>query len=285
MTEMPPQKLESLDRAMRLSNLRHELEEKSFYAAATAGEIGMSLGETAGLAAAKRRLIEDAAVVAPLAGHILRGSRIGCDLIDDAYSREGAVSCFRVHEVLRKTRRHPEARILLNGSPIAREELLALYKMLTPNTNLEPLSRLTMYTLPRILMAAAAGGIIAGAWTGQGETPPVPISFGAALIGAGLVAAGMSLLGQFAHSRNIFRTAPWNAALYNDLNFFLYRQDPTLLYLARREFMERNHFIKGGLKGRRYHERAVAIERGAYTDVLRGNRDRLLAAGGRPTAT
>lgn len=279
MTASPPEKLESLDRAMRLSNLCHELKERSFYAAATACEAGASLGETVGLAEGKRRLIQDALVVAPLASHIVRGSRIACDLIEDAYSREGAVTCFRVHEVLRKTRRHPEARILLNGSPIAREELLTLYKMLTPNTNLEPLSRLTMYTLPRILLAAAAGGIIAGAWTGQGETPPVPVDFGAALIGAGLVAAGMSLLGQFAHSRNIFKTAPWNAALYNDAHFFLYRQDPALLYLARREFMERNHFIKGGLKGRRYHERAVAIESGTYTEALRRRRDQLLSRG------
>jgi len=276
MTALPPEKLESLERAMRLSNLRHDLEERSFYAAATAGEAGAALGETVGLAEAKRRLVEDALVVAPLASHIVRGSRIACEMIDDAYSCEGAVSCFRVHEVLRKTRRHPEARILVNGSHLAREELLAQYKMLVPNTNLEPLSRLTMYTLPRILLAAAAGGIIAGAWVGKGETPPVAMDFGAALIGAGLVAAGMSLLGQFAHSRNIFKTAPWNAALYNDLHFFLYRQDPTLLYLARREFMERNHFIKGGLKGRRYHERAAAIENGTYTDVLRRQRDQVL---------
>ena len=90
----------------------------------------------------------------------------------------------------------------------------------------------------------------------------------------------MSLLGQFALSRNVFKTAPWNAALYNDMNLLLYRQDPALLYLARREFQERNHFIKGGLNGRRYHERARAIESGAYVDVLRRHREQLLARRG-----
>ena len=80
----------------------------------------------------------------------------------------GRSPAFRVHEILRKTRRHPEARILLNDQPVAREELLAMYRMLVPNTNLEPLPRFTLYTLPRILLAAVVGGIVAGAWMGRG---------------------------------------------------------------------------------------------------------------------
>ena len=262
---------------MRLSNLRHALELHSFYGAATAGEAGVPLGETVRLAEAKRQLIDDAVVVAPLAAHVVRGSRIECSLAEDEYACHGAVTCFRVHEILRKTRRHPEARILLNDQPVAREELLAMYRMLVPNTNLEPLPRFTLYTLPRILLAAVVGGIVAGAWMGQGDSPEVWMDFRAALIGGGLVGAAMSLLGQFALSRNVFKTAPWNAALYNDMNLLLYRQDPSLLYLARREFQERNHFIKGGLNGRRYHERARAIESGAYVDVLRRQREQRLA--------
>ena len=87
----------------------------------------------------------------------------------------------------------------------------------------------------------------------------------------------MSMLGQVALSRNMTKTAPWNVALYNDVNLLLYRRDPSLLYLARNEYLEKNHFIKGGLNGRRYHERARAIESGAYVDVLRRRRERLLA--------
>ncbi len=261
---------------MYLSNLRHDVEQQSFYGVATQCEKDVPLTETVRLAETKRRLIDDLVVVAPLAAHIVRGSRIACDTIDDEYSRAGPVTCFRVHEVLRKTRRHPEARIVLNDTPVAREELLALYRMLTPNTNLEPMSPLTLYTLPRILLAAAAGGIIAGGWSGQQQAPPVAFDPNAALYGFGLVAAVMSLLGQFALSRNVFKTAPWNAAIYNDVNLLLYRRDPSLLYLARREYIERNQFIKGGLKGRRYHERALAIETGAYFDALRRHREQLL---------
>ena len=40
------------------------------------------------------------------------------------------------------------------------------------------------------------------------------------------------------------------------------------------------HFIKGGLNGRRYHERAVAIESGAYVDVLRRHREQVLTRRG-----
>ena len=61
------------------------------------------------------------------------------------------------------------------------------------------------------------------------------------------------------------------------MNLLLYRRDPALLYLARVEFMERNQFIKGGLNGRRYHERARAIESGDYVEGLRRRRERLLA--------
>jgi hypothetical protein len=277
MTAGPADNLEALDRAMHLSDLSHELIERTFYYAAMAREKEMPLGETARLAEAKRRLIDDVVMVAPLAAHIVRGSRIACADVDDEFTREGPVTCFRVHEILRKTRRHPEARILLNGNAIAREELLAMYRMLTPNTNLEPLSRFTLYTLPRILLIGLVGGVVAGGWMGRQQTPEVWIDFRAALIGGGLVAAAMSLLGQLALSRNMSKTAPWNVALYNDVNLLLYRRDPALLYLARIEFLERNHFIKGGLNGRRYHERAQAIENGAYLEVLRRNRERLLA--------
>lgn len=273
--------MEALDHAMHLSDLRHELTERSFYYAATVRENEVPLGETTRLAEAKRRLIDDVVMVAPLAAHIVRSSRIACADVDDEFARKGPVTCFRVHEILRKTRRHPEARILLNDISIAREELLAMYRMLTPNTNLEPLSPFTLYTLPRILLVGLVGGVVAGAWMGRQHTPVVRIDLRAALIGGGLAAAAMSLLGQFALSRNMARTAPWNAALYNDANLFLYRRDPALLYLARREFMERNHFIKGGLNGRRYHERAKAIESGAYLEVLRRQRERLLARGAR----
>lgn len=276
MTASPADNLASLDRAMHLANLRHAFEEATFYAAAVAQERGVPLGETAALTEVKRRLIEDAVAVAPLAAHIVRGARIECSLAADPYACHGAVTCFRVHEILRKTRRHPEARILLNDTPLPREQLLAMYRLLVPNTNLEPLSRLNLYTLPRIVTAAVAGGVIAGAWAGRAQTPEVALDFRAGLMGGAFVGAVLSLLGQFSLSRNVFKTAPWNAALYNDANLLLYRQDPAALFLARREFMARNHFIKGGLNGRRYHERAQAIEAGAYADVLRRRREQLL---------
>jgi hypothetical protein len=277
MTAGSADNMEALDRAMQLANLRHDLEEHTFYYEATAREKELPLGETARLAESKRRLIERVVMVAPLAAHIVRGSNIVYADSNDEYSREGPVTCFRVHEILRKTRRHPEARILLNGLAIPREELLAMYRMLTPNTNLEPLSRFTLYTLPRILLIGLAGGVVVGAWMGRQHTPEVWIDLRAALIGGGLAAAAISLLGQLTLSRNMAKTAPWNAALYNDVNLLLYRRDPALLYLARVEFMERNQFIKGGLNGRRYHERARAIESGDYVEGLRRRRERLLA--------
>jgi hypothetical protein len=277
MTAATADNIEPLDRAMRQANLRHELEEHSFYYAATTCEKGMSPAETTRLAEAKRQLIDDVVVVSPLAAHIVRGSRIACADIHDEYSCEGAVTCFRVHEILRKTRRHPEARIVLNESPVAREELLKMYRLLVPNTNLEPLSPFTLYSLPRILLAALVGGVVAGSWVGRDHSPEVWMDFRAALVGAAAVAAALSLLGQFALSRNFARTAPWNAALYNDVNLLLYQRDPALLYLARPEFMERNHLIKGGLNGRRYHERARAVESAGYLEVLLRRREQLLA--------
>jgi len=283
MSAAPADNLEMLDRTMRLANVRHELEEKSFYYLATAGEDAVPLAETAALAGPRRQLIDDVLATAPLAAHIVRGARIACPEIDDEFAREGLVTCFRVHEILRKTRRRPEARILLDGKPVARRELLAMYRLLTPNTNLEPLSPYTLYTLPRILAAAVIGGVVIGGWAGHEQSPETWMDLRAACFGGGLVAAMMSLLGQFAWSRNLARAAPWNVALYNDVNFVLYQREPELLYLARVELIERNHLIKGGLNGRRYHERARAIETGAYIDVLKHRRKELLgqAAGGR----
>ena len=279
MSAAPTDNLEMLDRTMRRANVRHELEERSFYYLAAAGEKGVPLSDTTALVEAKRRLIEDVVATAPLAAHIVRGARIACPDIDDDYSGEGPATCFRVHEILRKTRRHPEARILLDGQPVARRELLAMYRLLTPNTNLEPLSPYTLYTLPRILATGLVGGVVIGAWAGREQVPETSINLRAAYIGGGLVAGTMALLGQFAWSRNLAKAAPWNVAIYNDVNLLLYQRDPALLYLARCGIMERNHLIKGGLNGRRYHERARAIETGAYFEVLKRRREHLLNRG------
>jgi len=284
MSAAPADNLEMLDRTMRLANVRHELEEKSFYYLATAGEKEVPLADTTALAESRRRLIDDVVATAPLAAHIVRGARIACPEIEDDFSQEGLTTCFRVHEILRKTRGRPEARILLDEKPVARRELLAMYRLLTPNTNLEPLSPYTLYTLPRILATALVGGVVIGGWAGHEQTPESWMDFRAACFGAGLVAAAMSLLGQFAWSRNLARAAPWNVALYNDVNFVLYQRDPKLLYLARVELVERNHLIKGGLNGRRYHERAHAIETGAYVEVLKYRRQKLLERGGAAAA-
>ena len=51
------------------------------------------------------------------------------------------------------------------------------------------------------------------------------------------------------------------------------------LSLARREFMKRNHFIKGGPNGCRHHERAVAIENGTCAAMLRRRREQVLGRG------
>ena len=277
MNAAPSDNLDMLDRTMRLANVRHECEQQSFYYLLIGAEKAVPLTETEALVTSKRRIIEDVVATSPLAAMIIRGSRIACVDIKDAYSCEGPATCFRVHEVLRKTRRHPEARILVDGSAIARRDLLAMYRLLTPNTNLEPLSPFTLYTLPRILLTGIVGGIVVGAWMGREQTPETSINARAAIIGGGLIAATMCLLGQFALSRNLCKAAPWNAAQYNDVNLLLFRQDPALLYLAREEFIERNHLIKGGMNGRRYHERSRAIESGAYVDVLRRRRAELLA--------
>ena len=280
MTTAPSDGLDALDQAMRHANLRHDLEERSFYQAARSLERQFPLTATTELAEAKRRLIADTVAVAPLAAHIVKGSRIACPDLADPYAREGAASCFRVHEILRKTRRHPEARILLHETPIAREELLKLYRLLTPNTNLEPFSPFTLYTLPRIVLASVAGGIVLGVWMGREDSAELAFDLRAAVVGGGVLAVGLTLLGQFAHGRNLARTAPWNAALYNDLQFFLYQRQPDQLHLARAEYLERNQLVKGGLNGRRYHERAAAIEAGAYVEVLRRRREQQLAAAG-----
>jgi hypothetical protein len=273
-------KMEPLDRAMHLSNLRHDLAEQTFYALACALDREIPAADTARLAEAKRRLIADTVEVLPLAAGIVAGDRLACESIADPFVRDGAASCFRVHEILRKTRRHPEARILLGTVTIPREALLAQYRQLVPNTNLEPLSPYTPFTLPRILAVSGVGGVIAGGWAGREQVPEVWFDPLAGLIGTATVAVCFSLLGQLALSRNPFRTAPWNAAICNDVHFALYRRDPAALHLARGEFVERNHFIKGGLNGRKYIERSEAIASGAYLDVLRHRAATPPAAGG-----
>ena len=142
--------------------------------------------------------------VAPLAAHIVRGSRIACADINDEYAREGPSpvsafmkSCARRAGIPRRgfsSTTSRRARGTARDVPDAHAQHQSRAAL-----PVHAVSRCRASCWPRWWAASWRG------WMGREHSPEVWMDFRAALIGGGLVGAAMSLLGQFALSRNVSR--------------------------------------------------------------------------------
>lgn len=223
--------------------------------------------EAAEALARKKAYFVDEAKANPLAREILRGGTVICD----GYSAGGHGSFlagpptfFRTHELLRKTR-SKNLPVRLGEHEYPHNEVVAMFARCIPNVRLchNPWCSLGNYTMS--LGLAWGGSVLAALIVARSWDSEVLLDH-AVLYHMGLYLTIAALLyTTFKQNRDLRRTAPWNAAMYVDLNADMIRRDLPLAAAARKEAVPRQGLLK---VEKFYYDLARKIERHGFDDEL-----------------
>jgi hypothetical protein len=189
----------------------------------------------------KKAYLQAAAKDNPLAREILNNGSVACDLLDKTGHRAflvGPPTFFRVHELLRRTRKK-NLPIQIGGKEFSHNDVVALYERCVPNVRLfhAPWCSPSRYT--------ASLGL---AWTSTlltahivGRNADIPTHFDSGVLYyMGLYTSVVALLyTAFKTNRDVRHAAPWNTALYLDLNVDLVRRDQPSAAVATKDVLPR----------------------------------------------
>ena len=177
----------------------------------------------------------------PLAREILRGGQVTCDSLPKPVANNillGPATFFRVHELLRKTR-SKNFPLQIGGREFPHNAVVDLYERCMPNVQLHhaPWCSLAHYTTS---LGLAWGGsllvaLIAGS-SGDGRAALDPRVLHYMGIYTTLAALLYTALKK---NRDVRHSAPWNTAIYLDLNTDLVRRDQPAVAAATKEFIPR----------------------------------------------
>jgi len=182
----------------------------------------------------------------PLVKEILAGGRVSFDDLD-ALDRsgfcEGPATFFRTHEILRKHRKS-ETPILIGKREYSHDEVSAMFDRCIPNAKLAQLPWCSLARLRISLGLAWAATLVVAHITAQGAEgedlfdPFVLYYTGSITTVAALI---YTILKQ---NRDVRHAAPWNSAMYLDLNADLVRRNSLALAVARKEFVPQERPFK-----------------------------------------
>jgi hypothetical protein len=185
------------------------------------------------------------------------------------------VTCFAVHELLRRTRFNRDFADLsspgvltLDGERVSHDQLLSWYQELVPNTNLtKAYDRSFLIENPAV--APVLGGILVGGFTAMDAEPEQwPQVIGAGIVGAGVIGAILFGLNRANYGRRLTATAPWNSSLYVDTNLVLLSDHPDELHLGSRAVVPRPQVAGWKLKSK-YYPLIRQLADGAYYHNLK----------------
>lgn len=224
----------------------------------------------------KQRTLGFAVAHNPLAAAIVERRPLSSDhaLLAERPFIGQPVTCFGVHEVLRRTRFHRDfadggsAGVLMLGTErVTHDQLLSWYRELVPNVNLYRVyDRSVLFEKP--LVAPVLAGVVTGVLVATDAEPGE--GFQILCAGAlGAVAFGVVLysVNRSKYGRQLHRTAPWNSSLYVDINLALLRDRPADLHLGCRASIPRPHLAGWKLKSRYYALAQQGID-GTYVAAL-----------------
>jgi len=225
----------------------------------------------------KRELLELIVAHNPLAQAIVDCQRLTspCDSLRYLPFNGLPVTCFGVHEFLRKTRFNRDfadagspGELFLGDTRVSFDRLLSLYKELVPNTNLEKAYNRSFF-LENPLVAPVLSGVVVGGITAIDSEPgQLPHIIGAGGVGAAVIGAILFGLSRHKYGRDVTKTAPWNSSLYVDTHLAMLRDHPHELFMASRATIPRPKVA--GLKlPIAYYPEAIGVIDGTYYSNLR----------------
>ena len=190
----------------------------------------------------KKAYFQEEAKTNPLAREILNNGRIDCDLVDKTKGHHtflvGPPTYFRVHELLRRTRKK-NLPLQIGGQEFSHNQVVDLFERCVPNVQLHhaPWCSLARYTTS--LGLAWTSTLLTAHLVGRNADQSILLDLGI-LCQMGLYTTLLALLfTAFKTNRDVRRAAPWNTALYLDLNVDLVRRDLGSVAVAHKDILPR----------------------------------------------
>ena len=227
----------------------------------------MDAGEATSAVAQKQAYFAAEAKVNPLVQEILSGGTVtpvGGIKNDPEGFLTGPATFFRTHEILRKTRR-ANTPLCIGRHEYSHDEVAEMFARCMPNAKLAhvPWCSLGRY---RISLGLAWGATLltshfsARAAEGDELLDPFVLYYtGSITTVAALVYTTLK------QNRDVRQAAPWNSAMYLDLNADLVRRNSPALAAARKEFVPQEKPFK---TPRFYYDLARKIEAHAFDGEL-----------------
>lgn len=207
----------------------------------------LELAAAAEIIAAKKAYFAAEAEKNPLVRAILAGGEVTFEACKDCRRPTGFLAgpatFFRTHEILRKTRR-ANTPLRIDGAEYPHCAVAEMFARCMPNARLQhvpwysPARYTTSLALGWALTLVTAHLVARDAEDGRLFDSAVVYYLGLTLTGAALVQSALK------QNRDVRRAAPWNSALYLDLNADLLRRDSPALAVARKEYLPRQRPVK-----------------------------------------
>lgn len=189
----------------------------------------------------KRAYLNEEAKGNPLLREILLSGSVACEFVPKTGHRSflnGPATFFRTHELLRQTRKK-NLPLQIGGAEFSHNDVVDLYERCVPNVRLRhaPWCSLSRYTTS-VGLAWTSTLLVSHIVARSGNDESV-LDRGV-LYYMGLYTTLMALLyTAFKTNRDVRQSAPWNTALYLDLNVDLVRRDAPAAAAACKDVLPR----------------------------------------------
>ncbi|MFO1447908.1 MAG: hypothetical protein U1F61_07095 [Opitutaceae bacterium] len=216
----------------------------------------------------KRAFFTDEATQNPLVDEILKGGRIRAhemERFDRHGFGDGPATFFRAHELLRWTR-SANVPLLIGEREFSHTAVAEMFSRCVPNAKLQHIPWFSMARYSTSL-ALAWGGTALVAHLFARENGGETVFDRMVLSRLGLLATAVAVVtSALKANRDPRHAAPWNSAMYLDINAQLLRRNSTALGLARKEFVPNQRPFK---KPAFYYALARDVEATGYEAQLR----------------
>jgi hypothetical protein len=195
----------------------------------------------------------------PLVHAILVGGSVELDGLsahDKGGFLVGPATFFRTHEILRKTRR-ANPPLTIGGREYSHDEVATMFNRCVPNAKLAHIPWCSLGRLRVSLGLAWALTFLVAHITARGQEGDELLDpFALYYVGSIMTAAAL-IYTMIRQNRDVRHAAPWNSAMYLDLNADLVRRNSPALAMARKEFVPQEKPFKSS---RFYYALARRIE-------------------------
>jgi hypothetical protein len=182
----------------------------------------------------------------PIAREILRGGQVTCELLPKPVASSilaGPATFFRVHELLRKTR-SKNLPLQIGGREFAHNEVVDLYERCVPNVQLHYAPWCSLARYATSLGLAWGCTLLVALVVAHSEDSQTALDTRIVFYMGLYTTLAALLYTALKKNRDVRHSAPWNTAIYLDLNTDLIRRELPAVAAAHKDFIPRQKLFK-----------------------------------------